>query len=90
MAFLIIVFYLFGLLFGIYLGRTLGYDKFHDEVFLKICSHVHGRLDAIEVRLQDNDYVSMKDNGIDLGRVDAYQGLMDYMNNEFNFTEEEK
>ena len=87
MAFLIIAFYLFGLLFGIYLGRTLGYDKFYDEVFLKICSHVQDKLDEVEVRLQDNDYVSMKENGMDLGRVDAYQDILEYMDNDFTMNE---
>lgn len=87
MAFLVIVFYVLGLLFGLYLGKTLGYDKFYDEVFLKICSHVQDKLDEVESRLQDNDYVSMKENGMDLGRVDAYQDILEYMDNDFTMNE---
>lgn len=82
MAFLIIVFYVFGLLFGLYLGKTLGYDKFYDDVYLKFCGHVQDKLDEVEVRLQDMDYSSQKDKFMDLGRVDAYQDMIEYMDKE--------
>ena len=82
MAFLIIVFYVFGLLFGLYLGKTLGYDKFFDDVYLKLRGHVQDKLDEVEVRLQDGDYVNQKDMLMDLGRVDAYQDVIEYMDKE--------
>lgn len=82
MGFLIIVFYVFGLLFGLYLGKTLGYDKFYDDVYLKFCSHIQDKLDEVEVRLQDGDYASQNDRLMDLGRVDAYQDMIEYMDNE--------
>lgn len=82
MAFLIIVFYVFGLLFGLYLGKTLGYDKFYDDVYLKLRGVVQDKLDELEVRLQDGDYVGLNDRLMDLGRVDAYQDMIEYMDKE--------
>lgn len=82
MAFLIIVFYVFGLLFGLYLGKTLGYEKFFDDVYLKFCGHIQDKLDELEVRLQDGDYAPQNDRLMDLGRVDAYQDMIEYMDKE--------
>jgi len=83
MAFLVIVFYVLGLLFGLYLGKTLGYDKFYEEVYLKICSHIQDKLDEVESRLQDDDYASQNGRLLDLGRAESYHGLVEYMDNEF-------
>ena len=77
------MFYLLAFCCGVYLGWVLGYERFNDDVFLRICGHIRGKMDEVESRLQDSDYSCLNDHMQDVGRIDAYQGLLECMDNEF-------
>lgn len=82
MELLVIVFYLLALCCGVYLGWVLGYERFDDDVFLRICGHIQEKMDEVESRLQDGDYSGLNDHMQDVGRMDAYQGLLEYIDKE--------
>lgn len=81
MEWLVVVFYVLGLCFGVYLGKALCYDEY--KVKVMVCrNHIQELLDALEVRLQDDDFASDRERAMALGKNEAYYELLDFVDKE--------
>lgn len=84
MEWVVLVFYVFGLCCGLYLGYNLGVEYSRNRILLNIRNRIQSLSDEVEVRLQDMDYGGKtKEQLMDLGRQEVCFVLLEFMDNEY-------
>lgn len=79
MAWLVLFSFIVGLTIGIVCGRELGYNRFYNDVFLRIRAHVGDMYERSRDTLDERGFSDTRESWSLFMKCELYSSLLDYM-----------